>query len=101
MKFTIVALCFALSLAGLTSSEKLSDHVNSLENPYQLVPSLCLLSPARGNCNSQTLRYFYNTTSRTCEAFIYSGCHGNGNNFDSLQCCLKTCRPNKNRNDNN
>ncbi|XP_027703496.1 kunitz-type protease inhibitor 3 [Vombatus ursinus] len=101
MKFIIVALCFTLSLAGLTSSEKLLDHVNSVENASRLDPSLCLLPPARGNCKSQILRYYYNATSRNCEAFIYSGCHGNGNNFDSVQCCLKTCRFNKNRNDYN
>ncbi|XP_068928376.1 kunitz-type protease inhibitor 3 [Petaurus breviceps papuanus] len=101
MKFTIVALCFALSLAGISSSEKLLDRVNSLENLSRLVPSLCLLPPVRGNCNSHIHRYFYNATSHTCQAFVYSGCNGNGNNFDSVQCCLKTCRLNKNRNNNN
>nr|AKQ08190.1 early lactation protein [Trichosurus vulpecula] len=102
MKFTIIALCFALSLAGMTSSEKLLDRIraNSLENLSRLVPSLCLLPPARGNCDSQILRYFYNATSHTCEVFLYSGCNGNGNNFDSLECCLKTCRLNKYRNNN-
>ncbi|XP_072489828.1 early lactation protein [Notamacropus eugenii] len=103
MKFTIVALYFALSLAGMTSSEKCLDQiqVNSLENLSLLVPSLCLLPPVRGNCSSQILHYFYNTTSRTCETFIYSGCNGNRNNFNSEEYCLKTCRRNKNRNNNN
>ncbi|KAM9066631.1 kunitz-type protease inhibitor 3 [Sarcophilus harrisii] len=104
MKFTIVALCFALSLAGMTSSEKLLDQnpVNSLENPSQLVPALCQLLPQRGNCDNNIRRYYYNTTSRICEEFIYTGCNGNGNNFDSVECCLKTCKLNyQNRDDNN
>uniref|UniRef100_A0A5F8G2V9 BPTI/Kunitz inhibitor domain-containing protein n=1 Tax=Monodelphis domestica TaxID=13616 RepID=A0A5F8G2V9_MONDO len=68
--------------------------LNTQENPVPLVLPLCLLPPERGNCDSLNLRYFYNSTSRLCEAFIYSGCNGNGNNFDTVECCLKTCRPN-------
>uniref|UniRef100_F6UDC3 BPTI/Kunitz inhibitor domain-containing protein n=2 Tax=Monodelphis domestica TaxID=13616 RepID=F6UDC3_MONDO len=96
MKFTIVALCFALGLAGITSSEEVLEQnpLNTQENPVPLVLPLCLLPPERGNCDSLNLRYFYNSTSRLCEAFIYSGCNGNGNNFDTVECCLKTCRPN-------
>ena len=36
-------------------------------------------------------RYFYNSTSGQCEQFIYGGCHGNGNNFETQESCIAQC----------
>ena len=35
--------------------------------------------------------YFYNSTTGRCEQFIYSGCEGNGNNFQTLEECQQGC----------
>ena len=35
--------------------------------------------------------YFYNTTSRECQSFNYSGCDGNDNRFITIQECQATC----------
>ena len=35
-------------------------------------------------------RYFDNFEKR-CMPFYYGGCEGNGNNFDSLEDCQKSC----------
>ncbi|KAH0619351.1 hypothetical protein JD844_019396 [Phrynosoma platyrhinos] len=37
------------------------------------------------------LRYFYNPASKSCEEFIYGGCLGNENNFQTLEQCRLTC----------
>lgn len=37
-------------------------------------------------------RYFYNSTSGQCEQFIYGGCGGNKNNFESVNDCQVVCK---------
>ncbi|KAH6926581.1 hypothetical protein HPB50_019822 [Hyalomma asiaticum] len=44
-----------------------------------------------GPCKAYVPRYFYNTTTKYCERFVYGGCQGNRNNFPELEVCLKTC----------
>ncbi|CAK8678293.1 WAP, Kazal, immunoglobulin, Kunitz and NTR domain-containing protein 2-like [Clavelina lepadiformis] len=52
----------------------------------------CQMPPATGGCNDFSARIFYNKTSMECEAFPYSGCGGNGNNFLSTQACRQRCK---------
>ncbi|KAK2138178.1 hypothetical protein NP493_8311g00000, partial [Ridgeia piscesae] len=53
--------------------------------------NVCTLTKAVGSCSSAIQRYFFNTDSATCEQFLYSGCGGNGNSFDTLEECEKSC----------
>ncbi|KAJ7345553.1 hypothetical protein JRQ81_001503 [Phrynocephalus forsythii] len=55
-------------------------------------PYYCLLENDPGVCRGLIPRYFYNTESQTCEKFLYGGCLGNQNNFQSLKECLDTCQ---------
>ncbi|KAL5968807.1 Papilin [Taenia solium] len=52
---------------------------------------ICNLPTEVGPCNEVTLRYTYNRSIGRCEAFYYSGCQGNANNFDSLEKCQQRC----------
>ena len=36
-------------------------------------------------------KVYYNPRTRQCEGFLYGGCGGNENNFDSVQECLQRC----------
>lgn len=36
-------------------------------------------------------RYYFDQETKTCKTFIYGGCYGNGNNFDTEEHCLKVC----------
>uniref|UniRef100_H9GVY4 BPTI/Kunitz inhibitor domain-containing protein n=1 Tax=Anolis carolinensis TaxID=28377 RepID=H9GVY4_ANOCA len=51
----------------------------------------CHLLPNPGPCRAVVPRYFYNPKSNRCEKFIYGGCHGNKNNFETLKDCHYTC----------
>ena len=53
--------------------------------------SECTLPAKRGVCNGRIKRYFYNSVTKTCELFLYSGCSGNVNNFRALHECEKAC----------
>ncbi|KAL1446261.1 hypothetical protein MTO96_044635, partial [Rhipicephalus appendiculatus] len=45
----------------------------------------------KGPCFAYFPRYYYNTTTNACEQFIYGGCRGNANNFETLERCESKC----------
>ncbi|KAL8578130.1 hypothetical protein ACOMHN_055449 [Nucella lapillus] len=53
----------------------------------------CLLSPERGPCKSTLARFYYNPETEKCEVFIYGGCDGNANRFDTEARCSAACIP--------
>ncbi|KAL5968808.1 U-actitoxin-Avd3m [Taenia solium] len=52
---------------------------------------VCSLPTVVGSCSGSTLRYTYNRSTGRCEAFYYSECHGNANNFENLEDCQRQC----------
>ncbi|KAJ6655572.1 hypothetical protein lerEdw1_005043 [Lerista edwardsae] len=52
---------------------------------------ICKLPLARGHCDSHKIRYYYNHTQQRCESFVYRGCDGNENRFQTLEQCRSTC----------
>lgn len=54
---------------------------------------VCSLGQDAGQrCGTTTLnRYFFNSATRTCEMFVYNGCAGNRNNFETMNQCLTYC----------
>lgn len=51
----------------------------------------CLLPVAEGNCSESIQRWFYNNKTGLCQAFVYRGCNGNANNFNSTAYCYHAC----------
>ncbi|KAK1785948.1 hypothetical protein P4O66_017693 [Electrophorus voltai] len=51
----------------------------------------CRYVNAVGPCRAAFIRFFYNVSSQTCEKFIYGGCGGNNNIFNSPEDCLAVC----------
>ena len=52
---------------------------------------MCSFLPESGPCTSNILRWYYNYAVGRCQQFTYGGCHGNQNNFKSLNNCLIQC----------
>ncbi|NXY30958.1 TFPI1 inhibitor, partial [Pomatorhinus ruficollis] len=59
--------------------------------PLKLVHSFCAMKADDGPCKAIHIRYFFNIKSRRCEVFEYGGCHGNENNFLTLEECQEKC----------
>ncbi|XP_064464180.1 thrombin inhibitor hemalin-like [Ornithodoros turicata] len=54
-------------------------------------PSICELPKEQGPCADFEYRFYYDLQNRNCDAFGYSGCHGNENNFATFEMCDATC----------
>ena len=52
---------------------------------------VCDLPADPGECDGVFLRFFHNPLTAGCEPFIYGGCGGNGNNFETLLQCHNQC----------
>lgn len=46
-----------------------------------------------GKCHTPTWRWFFIVDTRQCEQFVFSGCQGNKNRFNTQEECEKTCLP--------
>lgn len=52
---------------------------------------VCNLPRVSGNCDGYFRVYGYNKDSGQCEPFIYGGCGGNENRFDTVEACRAAC----------
>lgn len=53
--------------------------------------SICSLPKVTGLCKAAFPRFYYNTSSKSCEEFVYGGCQGNENNFATHDECTRAC----------
>ena len=51
----------------------------------------CLSSPETGTCRGEWERWYFDTESGECKTFIYGGCDGNRNNFETKEKCETDC----------
>lgn len=55
------------------------------------IPDICFSPVDRGDCDGFERRYVYIPRTGRCQAFRYSGCGGNKNNFVHKRHCIKMC----------
>ncbi|XP_046960068.1 boophilin-H2-like [Vanessa cardui] len=65
-----------------------SIYVNA-KHPKQ--PAACFLQPDTGYCLALISKYYYDINEKTCKKFMYGGCGGNQNKFDTLFSCMRAC----------
>jgi len=52
----------------------------------------CKLAQETGPCRAAFQKFHFDSESGTCKEFIYGGCDGNDNRFDSIEECHKACK---------
>nr|CAH8840393.1 unnamed protein product [Trichobilharzia regenti] len=53
---------------------------------------VCFYKDDEGPCKASNTRFYYNATVGSCAMFIYGGCYGNENNFQSEEECKQKCQ---------
>ena len=56
------------------------------------MPARCSLPSETGNCDAYFPAYFHNPVTGVCEPFVYGGCGGNDNRFETREACQAACR---------
>ncbi|XP_012667659.1 tissue factor pathway inhibitor isoform X1 [Otolemur garnettii] len=89
------SLLLSLAPAPLRADpEEGEEHANLTDiklPPLKPMHSFCALKADDGPCKAMMKRFFFNIFTQQCEEFVYGGCEGNQNRFDSLEECKKTC----------
>ncbi|XP_037876208.1 papilin isoform X4 [Bombyx mori] len=52
----------------------------------------CKVQPEPGNCTDRLEKWYYREASDSCEQFVWTGCDGNGNRFETREECEGVCR---------
>ena len=53
--------------------------------------AVCSLPRSSGNCNGYNIVWYYDLDLQRCRRFIYTGCGGNENRFETDAECLQLC----------
>ncbi|KAM4627346.1 kunitz-type protease inhibitor 2 [Polymixia lowei] len=51
----------------------------------------CEAEPKAGPCRASFKHWYYDSTTRTCQSFMYGGCRGNKNNYETEEACMTAC----------
>uniref|UniRef100_A0A3Q3AF21 Amyloid-beta A4 protein n=1 Tax=Kryptolebias marmoratus TaxID=37003 RepID=A0A3Q3AF21_KRYMA len=62
------------------------------ESVEEVVRDVCWASAETGPCRAMLPRWYFDRQEGRCVHFIYGGCGGNRNNFESEEYCLAVCR---------
>nr|KAF6470429.1 tissue factor pathway inhibitor 2 [Molossus molossus] len=52
---------------------------------------ICLLPPDEGPCRARIPSFYYSRYTQSCHQFMYGGCEGNANNFETREACEEAC----------
>ncbi|XP_022094920.1 papilin-like [Acanthaster planci] len=67
------------------------DRVPDQPETTGVVVDVCGLPKEHGPCRESILQWYYDTERNSCQQFIYGGCLGNANRFDSRVTCSQAC----------
>lgn len=59
-------------------------------------PDPCSLPLDEGSCTAYTLRWYHRAVAGgtvACHPFVYGGCGGNANRFETREACERRCPP--------
>ncbi|XP_059824912.1 amyloid-beta precursor protein-like isoform X1 [Hypanus sabinus] len=68
-----------------------SSTTTTTEAIEEVVREVCSEQAETGPCRAMMPRWYFDVSEGKCAQFIYGGCGGNRNNFDSEEYCLSVC----------
>ncbi|XP_062860074.1 WAP, Kazal, immunoglobulin, Kunitz and NTR domain-containing protein 2 [Trichomycterus rosablanca] len=84
--------CFMFTYGNCNQNRNHFDTFESCMTSCQAdLPPPCGLPSLQGPCKSYKPRWAYSGALGQCQLFIYSGCGGNDNNFETKEACENTC----------
>ncbi|KAL3872901.1 hypothetical protein ACJMK2_036080 [Sinanodonta woodiana] len=86
LTFTL-AFCLLAVDGAIIQPPESTDHPNT--TPFD--PSVCHLPSNPGPCKGFFPRYFFDVKTLDCKEFIWGGCGGNQNNFETGASCIAAC----------
>lgn len=92
------AVCLLLSVVPELPNALPEEDDDTINSDSQLRPmkplhTFCAMKAEEGPCKAMIWSYYFNMYTHQCEQFVYGGCRGNENRFDTLEECRKTCIP--------
>uniref|UniRef100_A0A8C6VZC0 Amyloid-beta A4 protein n=1 Tax=Nothobranchius furzeri TaxID=105023 RepID=A0A8C6VZC0_NOTFU len=75
-----------------TSIAMTTTTTTTTESVEEVVRDVCWANAETGPCRAMLSRWFFDRQEGRCVQFIYGGCGGNRNNFESEEYCLAVCR---------
>jgi len=52
---------------------------------------ICNFPINRGSCQAKLRRFYFDSSDETCKLFVFGGCQGNENNFETMEECVINC----------
>ncbi|KAM9255659.1 amyloid beta precursor like protein 2 isoform 2-T2 [Cariama cristata] len=75
-----------------TPTEPSSDKAVPEKEVSSDMKSVCSQEAMTGPCRAVMPRWYFDPNKRKCVRFIYGGCGGNRNNFESEEYCMAVCK---------
>ncbi|NXC63774.1 APLP2 protein, partial [Aleadryas rufinucha] len=75
-----------------TPTEPSSDKATAEKEVSSDMKSVCSQEAMTGPCRAVMPRWYFDPNKRKCIRFIYGGCGGNRNNFESEEYCMAVCK---------
>ncbi|KAM9010942.1 tissue factor pathway inhibitor isoform 1-T2 [Ara ararauna] len=91
LTFVLLFVCVTGHATTDLDDREDDDVLDAALPPLKLGHSVCAMKADEGPCKAIHMRYYFNIQSRECEIFEFGGCHGNENNFLTLEECQKKC----------
>lgn len=86
-------LCVNEMLSDYTGGEEEDEEGDLPDLPTASLNDECDLPATSGFCRGFFTRWHWNTDSGSCETFVWGGCGGNANNFETEEGCQQKCQP--------
>ncbi|XP_063799707.1 amyloid beta precursor like protein 2 isoform X2 [Pseudophryne corroboree] len=75
-----------------TTTEVVNGQTLSGKEIMSDVKAVCSQEAITGPCRAMFMRWHFNAPLKKCVRFVYGGCGGNRNNFESEEYCMAVCK---------